>query len=144
MAAPILKVYTTISDKLNDLSVINGQLIFVSDTKTIYLDNNGVRLSYDIIQVLKTDKDRIDIKKPKEGFYFVEDSAVLWRYKNQWVQLTRGNVPHIILIDKYIDLPSIGENDTIYSTENAVYVWDNKDKKYVSIANKTEWDRIGV
>lgn len=144
MTAPILKVYTTTSDKLNDLLVIDGQLIFVSDTKTIYLDNNGIRLSYDIIQVLETDQDRIDIKNPKEGFYFVEESAILWRYKTKWIQLTPNDVPHIILTEKYIDLPTIGEKDILYSTENTIYIWDNINKKYISIATKNEWNRIGV
>lgn len=144
MTAPILKVYTTISNKLNDLHVQDGQLIFVSDTKTIYLDNNGVRLSYDIIQVLKTDKDRINIDSPKEGFYFVEENAILWRYNYKWIQLTQGDVPHIILTEKYIDLPTIGEKDTLYSTENSLYVWDKVNKKYISIASNTEWNRIGV
>ena len=51
MAADIVKFYTTVASKLSQLEVRNGNLIFTSDTKQIYLDIHGNRLGYNCIQV---------------------------------------------------------------------------------------------
>lgn len=78
----ILKCYATTHDKLQSLPIEDGQLIFVSDQRTIYLDNHGLRLSYDVIRTVKTNFDREHLVAPIEGFYYVEETSSMWRYKS--------------------------------------------------------------
>ena len=63
----VVRVYTTVSAKLNKLPVSDGNLVFVSDTRHLYLDYNGLRIKYNCIQEFPTDKDRIDKLAPVEG-----------------------------------------------------------------------------
>ncbi len=86
--ADIVKFYTTVASKLSQLEVRNGNLIFTSDTKQIYLDIHGNRLGYNCIQVFATDTERSALLAPIEGFYFVEETGVMWRYKEKWVQIS--------------------------------------------------------
>ena len=46
----VVRVYTTVAAKLNKLPVSDGNLVFVSDTRHIYLDYNGLRIKYNCIQ----------------------------------------------------------------------------------------------
>lgn len=41
-----VKFYSTVASKLADLPVVDGQMIFVTDTKKFYLDTGGLRLEY--------------------------------------------------------------------------------------------------
>lgn len=77
MAVPIIRIYTTVFSKLSELPVVDGQLIFVQDMRTVYLDNHGMRLPYTVIDVLPTEEDRVALKEPAKGFYYTEDSNVL-------------------------------------------------------------------
>ena len=56
----VVRVYTTVAAKLNKLPVSDGNLVFVSDTRHLYLDYNGLRIKYNCIQEFPTDKDRVD------------------------------------------------------------------------------------
>lgn len=145
MTAPIIRVYTTISSKLEELPVVDGQLIFVQDLRTVYLDNHGMRLPYTVIDALPTEEDRVALKDPAKGFYYTEDSNVLWRYNGEkWIALTSSNSPHIMFKDEVSDFPTVGDSNTVYTNNSAIYRWDNDKNKYVMISNKTAWNRIGA
>ena len=95
-----VKFVSTIDSKLSQLGIENGQLIFATDTRTIYLDLNGVRTEYNQIVVLFNENQRLSLLSPIEGlFYFVKETNVLWRYDGnyQWVQLTSPPKENIIL-----------------------------------------------
>lgn len=81
--AAIVKFYSTVSDKLSEIPQADGQIIFTKDTQTIYLDDAGVRLPYNVIKIFSKDAFRQALINPAEGFYFVEETAVLWRYKDE-------------------------------------------------------------
>lgn len=137
---PIVKIYSTVSSKLSSLSVRDGNLIFVSDTKQIYLDTNGLRLAYDNIQVCKTEEDRAAILAPTVGFYFVEDKGVLWRYSTYgWKQLTPENLTYLSFGAGEDDLPEEGNPNMLYVMDDAIYKWDVATRTYFCAANKTEW-----
>lgn len=138
----IVKFYSTVSSKLSELSVVDGQLIFVTDTKQIYLDNRGLRLGYNDIQVLPSDSSRQEMLAPVEGFYFVEDTNILWRYHGEWKQISPTNVEPLFFGDRK-DFPQTGNSKVLYLSSDAVYHWDDLSQTYIIIANKLEWKRLG-
>ena len=138
----IVKFYHTTDSKLAQLPVRNGNLIFVTDTKRMYLDVNGNRLPYMDIQILPLESDRTSILAPIEGFYFVEETNVLWRYKEGWIQVTSPNLTPLFF-GSYEDFPPQGNPLVLYISDNATYKWDSLTSSYTCVANKTEWTTLG-
>lgn len=137
----IVKFYYTTNSKLNELPIVDGQVIFVHDTKKFYLDMSGVRVGYSDIQVLPSDSDRTAILAPVEGFYFVDDTNVMWRYKGGWKQITPSELSPLYF-GEYESFPPIGKESTLYLTDSATYRWDSITSSYICIANKTEWRTV--
>lgn len=137
-----LKFYTTISSRLSDIPVVDGQLIFVNDVGVIYLDFNGIRVPYNLIKTLATENERQQLSNPEEGWYFVEETCVLWKYSQKWYQVTSSNNDNIIFAGNYDDLPPKGKENILYVTEDANYIWRDSLNDYLMTANKTEWKGI--
>lgn len=137
----IVKFYHTVDSKLAQLPVRDGNLVFVTDTKKMYLDINGNRLPYIDIQILSQETDRTSILAPIEGFYYVEETNVLWRYKGSWKQVTPDNITPLFFGD-YDSFPEQGSSGTLYVSDNATYKWDSVKSQYVCVANKTEWNYL--
>lgn len=136
-----VKFYYTVDSKLADLPIVDGQFIFIGDTKKFYLDIHGTRLEYTDIQVLSSDTDRTSILAPTEGFYFVDDTNVMWRYKGGWHQITPSNTQSFVYGD-YDSFPEVGRENTLYATDEATFVWNSMTSSYICIANKTEWKEV--
>ena len=137
----IVKFYHTVDSKLAQLPVRDGNLVFVTDTKRMYLDIKGNRLPYVDIQILSEETDRTSILAPTEGFYYVEETNVLWRYKGSWKQVTPNNMTPLFFGD-YDSFPETGNSGTLYVSDNATYKWDSIKSQYVCVANKTEWNYL--
>lgn len=137
----IVKFYHTVDSKLAQLPVRDGNLVFVTDTKRMYLDIKGNRLPYVDIQILPQETDRTSILAPTEGFYYVEETNVLWRYKGSWKQVTPNNMTPLFFGD-YDSFPDQGNSGTLYVSDNATYKWDSVKSQYVCVANKTEWNYL--
>lgn len=75
-----MKVVYTTSDRLDQLPIEDGQIIFVADVRTIYMDMKSKRVSYSTIFVFADDEERLAMTDPAQGFYFVESTNVVWRY----------------------------------------------------------------
>lgn len=131
----ILKVISTTDSKVNSLNISNGQLIFVKDTHRILLDINNKRTSYEQIITINTDSERIALLAPIDGFYFVLDTAILWRYSGEWIQITSQPTNHVVQMDSVTSFPLTGNENLIYidKSENATYRWDNEGLKYYCI-----------
>lgn len=86
----VLSVYTTVNSKLADLSIEDGQLIFIRDKHKIALDFDGQRKIYDQIEELPSEEARTSLLAPvTDRYYYVLDPPVLWRYQETgWVQIT--------------------------------------------------------
>ncbi len=85
----IMTVHTTVESKLSDFPTEDGQLIFVRDRHKLILDYDGKRTVYEQITELATDGARTSLLAPITGiFYFVIETAVLWTYRDQWIQIT--------------------------------------------------------
>ena len=137
----IVKMYHTTDSKISQLPVTDGNLVFTTDTKRMYLDMNGLRLPYVDIQILSQETDRTSILAPIEGFYFVEETNVLWRYKGGWKQITPNNLAPLFFGD-YEDFPPQGQSNVLYVTDDATYKWDSLTSTYICISNKTEWKTL--
>lgn len=139
----IVKFYHTTQSKLAQLPVSDGNLVFVTDTKKMYLDINGNRLGYQDIQVLPTDTDRTSILAPIEGFYYIEETNILWRYKEGWKKVTPDNLSPLFF-GAYEDFPPTGNSNVLYISDDATYKWDSLTSTYICVSNKTEWKELGV
>lgn len=137
-----LKFLTTVSSRLSKVPIKDGQLIFVNDVETIYLDFNSIRVPYNIIKTLPTEQDRKDLTDLKLGFYFVEETCILWRWNNRWMQITTGNEDKMIFAEDIDDLPVKGKEGILYITDDANYIWKDSISDYFIVANKTEWKGI--
>lgn len=135
---PILSVCATIGERVKELAVKDGQLIFVQDKHRIALDFNGKRRFYNQIEELETEQARKSILAPITGFYyFVIETAVLWTYQNGWVQIT-SRPEEIVFIGTA--LPELGSAQTLYvdKQNKQISVWDNDSKQYIVVADKAE------
>ncbi len=138
-----VKLYRTISERLPELPVRNGNIIFVSDSRQICLDSDGIRIPYDPIKIFDTEQERADCEEPVTGFYFVADTNVLWRYSNDaWSQLTPSNLTPIVYGKVIADFPQEGQSDILYVADDAIYKWDDAAKQYIIAANKTIWQKL--
>ena len=117
-----LKVGSTTSDRLGQLSVDYGQLIFVRDTRELYFDHKQGRISYSQIIILETEEQRINMRSPVNGFYFVKDTGVIWRYDNGWVSITNPPSELIEFLPKN-SFPQIGKENVLYIDGIKIYRW---------------------
>ncbi len=135
---PILSVIATSASRLSDLSIKNGQLVFVKDKQYIALDIDNKRVFYNQIITLKTEEERQSILAPIRGlFYFVISTAVLWTYEDKWIQIT-SPPEEVVYIG--IEFPELGSGNTLYVNKQNKYisVWDEESKKYVVVADTME------
>lgn len=130
------KVIATTGSRLKDLVIENGQLIFIQDRSRIALDFNGKRTFYNQITELDTDYDRTSIDSPSYGYYFVIETAVLWFYENEWIQIT-NSPEEIIFIGT--ELPELGQKNKLYVNKNVkeISIWDEETNSYIAVSDYT-------
>ena len=142
MANSKAKLYYTKSQYLSTLPISNGNIIFVPDTRTVCLDFADERFYYHTIRVFETDADRLLMPFPNDGFYYVSSTNVLWRWDQEWKQVTPSALSPIYYGEKQTDFPEIGQIGVLYYTDEGVYRWNNQNQKYSLIANANIWDTI--
>lgn len=136
-AKNVLSVIGTVKSRLPDLSIKNGQLIFVQDGNTIALDFNGKRKFYNEIIQIDTEEQREEILAPIQGaFYFVINTAILWTYQSDWIQITT-QPKDVVFVG--VELPLLGSEKTLYvnSTSKNISIWNSTKQKYEIVADKT-------
>ena len=132
---PILSAIATTGSRISDLPIKDGQLVFVHYLHRIVLDFDGKRTFYNQIVELQTENDRLGLLAPIVGiYYFVIETAVLWTYRSNWIQLT---APPQELINFTDILPEVGHENTLYinKEEQNISIWDEKSLKYITIAH---------
>ena len=133
----ILSACATVGSRLPDLVIKDGQLIFVQDKHKIALDFGGKRTFYNQIEELATEGARTSMLAPVTGlFYFVIETAVLWTFRDKWVQIT---TPPKEIIFFGTELPELGVTKTLYvdTAKKEISVWDEATTGYVVVADKT-------
>lgn len=137
---PILSVCATVGERVKEIPIKNGQLLFVQDKHRIAFDFNGKRKFYNQIEELNTEQERISLLAPISGlYYFIIETATLWTYQGKWVQITE-KPENIVFIGT--DIPELGKPQTIYAdttegNEN-ISVWDENLNGYRIVADKTQ------
>lgn len=135
----ILSVCATNANRLPDLAIKNGQLIFIQDKHRIAFDFGGKRRFYNQIEELATETERVALESPVTGsYYFVINTAVLWTYQDKWIPLTTSP-EEIVFIGTDI-MPELGSAKTLYvsKTKKQISVWDDDTKQYIVVADKKE------
>lgn len=123
--SPAKDFITTTKEFLDSIEVKDGQLIFLSDSKEIFLDSKGERQEYGNFIFLPTEEYRISIPYPIEGFYFVDDTNILWRYfKKEWLQITYKPAQQIEFLS-FENFPRVGEENKLYISNQDIYRWMN-------------------
>lgn len=136
VTAPFTVIATT-SSRVRDLVIKNGQIIFLQDVGRIAFDFKDKRVFYNQITEVATELERSSLSSPLEGYYFVIETAILWRYDGKWVQLS--NAPEeIVFIGT--ELPELGQTNKIYvnKEQKEISVWDEETGDYMAVSNYTE------
>ncbi len=137
----ILSLVATTSDRVKDLVIKNGQLIFCHDVGRIAFDYKDKRTFYNQIIELETEQERQNLSNPVNGkYYFIIETAVFWRYFNGWIQLTKE--PDEILFIGDGEFPELGQPKKLYinkfeGNEN-ISIWDEETDSYKVVADKTQ------
>lgn len=133
------KLYYTSSEYINALPINNGNIIFVPDANMFCLDMSNQRFTYTTIKTFATEAARAAMPFPNEGFYFVEETYVFWRWhNNEWSQITPSYLKPVVYGASIEDFPSIGQPETLYYTDDGIYHW--KGNKYNLVGNVNTWD----
>lgn len=133
----ILSVYATTGERIKDLPIRDGNLIFVHDKRKIALDFDGKRKFYNQIEELNTEAERKAILAPLSGaYYFIIETAVLWTYQSGWIQVT-SKPEQIVFIGT--ELPELGNAKTLYvnKADRIISVWDEEVKGYTAVSDFT-------
>lgn len=135
----VLKLVATTSEKIRELTIKNGQLVFLYDIGRIALDYKGTRTFYNQIVEVESEAIRQELVSPLNGYYFVVDTGILWRYKDGWIQIT-GVPDEVVFIG--VELPTLGQANKLYvnTTEGSenISVWNEELGCYVVVADKTQ------
>lgn len=134
---PVLSVCATKSNRVKDLVIKDGQLIFIQDSNKIAFDFNGKRKFYNSIITLDSEYERTICEPINGQFFFVIETAVLWTYQDEWIPLT---TPPEEVIFIGTELPALGKAKKLYvnKQEKEIAVWDEDDEKYLVVSDKTE------
>jgi hypothetical protein len=137
MIKPVLSLVATTSSKVRELVIKDGQLVFIQDLGRIACDFNGKRVFYNQIVELNTEGERQSLESPLSGYYFVIDSACLWFYQDEWIQITE-KPEEVIFIG--VELPELGQTNKLYvdTDDREISVWDEETNKYIIVSNFTE------
>lgn len=116
----VLKIVSTTKSRVSELPVSYGQLIFCKDVRTIYFDTDE-RVEYNQIMIFSKEAHRL-ASIPVCGFYFVQETNILWRYDEKWIQLTSSPKEQIVFLPKD-QFPSIGDINILYIDGTDMYRW---------------------
>ncbi|MBO7079695.1 MAG: hypothetical protein J6W64_07810 [Bacilli bacterium] len=136
-----MKFIATTSDKVSQIAKAQGQLIFSTDNRVLYLDTGAdTRVDYNTIIVLVDEDFRQGIVSPIEGFYFVEETAILWRYNvsKGWEQLTSTPDERIYFYNSTSDFPVQGTTQALYVIPGSIYQWDSTFSTYKAVGGTLE------
>ena len=135
----VMSLVATTSQKVKDLIIKDGQLIFVQDLRRIAFDFKGQRVFYNQIIELNTEVDRLALISPTFGYYFVIDTAVLWFYQDEWIQITE-KPEKVVFIG--VELPELGQakDNALYvnKAEREIAVFDSASNEYIIVSNYTK------
>lgn len=137
-----MKFIATTSDKVKSIEVVNGQMIFSRDERTIYLDSEDKRTEFRSIITLIDEAQRIGISPINNAYYFVEETCILYYYNNSWKTITAPPEEKTVFTGG--ELPQSGKESTLYVTKTGIYQWDKDTDEYVCMGGQDllSWNPI--
>lgn len=127
-----MRFIATTKEKLGSIPITDGQMIFSRDEQVIYLDSESNRNAFKNILTIDTEANRTETVAIEGCFYYVEDSKLLYRYKDsQWNCLN----PSEIIFNNREQFPEKGDTARIYVSENAIYKWNGETSDYIKIGS---------
>lgn len=141
-----MKFIATTSDKMQDISITSGQLIFSRDDRIIYLDAGTERTSFQQIISVVDEETRQNLISPVRGFYFVEKEKTLWKYNKDttWTQITEPPKENVVFLSRE-NFPETGVENVLYVDKKTIYQWDNSTQDYIAMgasATELNWGSI--
>lgn len=133
---PLSMVVTT-KDKISQLPLKDGQMIFLKDKQRIYWDWDKKRSAYHDILELATHTDRTGLENPVNNkIYLVDEDYTLWQYRNgEWFALTRE--PNVVFKSSPVDLSSTpGKKDVLYVAGKQLYIYNTENSSFEEIAKQ--------
>ena len=127
------KILYTTTDKLPEITLAPGQLIFCQDDRSIRFVNSETELiNYQSVVSLDTDAEREALLTPYPALYWVRDTKELWRYDamDGWSKVSSGGSggeQQIVFGTR----PAVGEADKLYIDGVCMYLYLNGE--YVKI-----------
>lgn len=138
MANAVMSLVATSSSKIRQLTIKNGQLIFIQDVGRIAFDFNNKRVFYNQIVEVENEAERLLMEDPLKGYYFVIGSGCLWYYNDGWIQITE-RPESVVCID--VELPQLGQakEDVLYVDKNKkeIAVFDKDSNGYIVVSDYT-------
>lgn len=136
----LMSFVATRAERLKDLVLKDGQLVFLYDVGRIAMDFKGKRTFYNQIVELASEAERQSLVDILEGFYFVIETACLWKYSGEWVQITKQPDDIVFIGDSQEDFPSLGKPCSLYvnKVDKNISVFDEDTGSYTVVADKTE------
>lgn len=134
----VMSLVATTSQRVKDLVIKNGQLIFIQDLGRIAFDFKDNRVFYNQIAELETEVERLTLENPLHGYYFVLGTGILWFYKDEWIQITE-KPKDVVFIG--VELPDLGQakEGTLYvnKTKREIAIFDSASNDYVVVSDCT-------
>ena len=134
-----INFYRTSASKVSEIEISKGNLIFVEDERTIYLDNDNERVAYQQIMYLQNDEQRVAMTSNLvTGFYFVLSTNILWRLDSNkhWIQITE-TPEQLIVYGTLETFERPGRRGLLYMTDQKLYHWDPDSASYVNYCEAT-------
>lgn len=134
----VLKLVATTSSKIRNLTIADGQLVFLYDIGRIAFDYKGTRVFYNQIVELESEVVRQSLENPLNGYYFILGSGRLWAYKDEWIPITEKPESVLFVGDENL-FPELGQEDKLYINKSRqdISIWDDESDKYIKVANYT-------
>lgn len=111
---PKLKFIRSIKSKIDTIPVIDGQLIFATDSYGLYLDLGSERKEFKQIISLTSDE-REELLTPVTSFYFETDTGHLFYYNGTWTDISVDPNSLVITFNESEDLLEISSGETLSS-----------------------------
>lgn len=124
---PIFQPVKITQATLDTTPVSNGRAYFVQDSERLFFDYDQSRTEIRDIIVLETEAERTNLIAPKNKFYFIVETTVMWLYRaGTWITISGGSSSGISLRSQSFaggtNLESIVLDETLVDKSNIVFI----------------------
>lgn len=134
----VLSVIGTTGERVRQLPISDGQLVFIHNRNKLAFDFKGKRTFYNQVEILETEFDRSSIEVPIDGYYFCVDSATLYEYKDSaWHVRVAPAEGAVFICEEYPSLGQLSSKLYVNKKEREIAIWEEETKEYLVVSNHT-------